>query len=401
MKHVTTTVKTRTESFLARATKSFALAAGAVVFCLLQASAADLVWYRTKAEAVAAAKASSKLIFLVNGRDTCPNTMYVKNTACETASLKKLLLSDFVVWYNDCDARYEDVWQYRSDLGTITLPLVCILDPNNMNKYLARHTGFAMASEIETLIKSVVKKPGTIVVSAPVPLSVKAGNKLRMKFARQGGSDGKIAVKAKTQTSTALMGVGGSADFDYVKKVMEWGDGDTSEKYIDVPTYVQPWEGTKQLRVKLSTLATGAYAGNLVPKLEVAKIYVDLENPSKFGTVSVEPENSKPTAGQPLRLVFRRAGGSSWPIAVKYKVQTSTAIAGVDFEYMKDVVTWGNGESGVKYVEIPTYASGAGKTLRVKLSTLTQGAYQGCVTPHVKEAKVYIPLYDCNTCFDK
>ena len=71
MKHVTTTVKTRNESFLARATKSFALAAGAVVFCLLQASAADLVWYRTKAEAVAAAKASSKLIFLVNGRDTC------------------------------------------------------------------------------------------------------------------------------------------------------------------------------------------------------------------------------------------------------------------------------------------------------------------------------------------
>jgi uncharacterized repeat protein (TIGR02543 family) len=235
-----------------------------------------------------------------------------------------------------------------------------------------------------------VAKPGTIVASAPMPLSVKAGETLRMKFARQGGSDGKIAVKAKTQTSTALMGVDGSADFDYVKEILEWGDGEASEKYIDVPTYVKPWEGTKQLRVKLSTLATGAYAGNLVPKLEVAKIYVDLENPSKFGTVSVTAENQ--VAGEPLRLAFRRAGGSSWPIAVKYKVQTSTAVAGVDFEYVKDVITWGDGESGVKYVEVPTYKSGSGKTLRVKLSTLTQGAYLGCVTPHVKNAKVYVPL---------
>ena len=234
--------------------------------------------------------------------------------------------------------------------------------------------------------------PGTIVASAPVPLSVEAGNVLHMTFSRVGGNKGSIAVKAKTQTSTALMGTNGSADFDYIKTVMTWADGDSSTRTIHVPTYVQPWEGTKMLRVKLSTLATGAYAGNLVPKLDQAKIYVDLENPSKFGTVSVEPLNAQPVAGQTLRLVFRRTGGNDWPIAVKYKVQTSTAVAGVDFEYMKDVLTWGDGEDGVQYVDVPTYSSGAGKQLRVKLSTLTQGAYEGCVTPHVKNAKVYVPL---------
>ena len=234
--------------------------------------------------------------------------------------------------------------------------------------------------------------PGTIVVSAPVPLSVVAGDVLRMTFSRVGGSQGSIAVKAKTQTSTALMGVDGSADFDYVKTIMEWRDGDSSTRTIDIPTYIQPWEGTKMLRVKLSTLATGQYAGNLVPKLDVAKIYVDLENPSQFGTVSVEPEAAAPVAGQPLRLMFRRTGGSDWPIAVKYKVQTSTAIAGTDFEYMKNVLTWGDGESDEKVVEVPTYPSAAGKQLRVKLSTLTQGEYTGCVTPHVRNTKVYVPL---------
>ncbi len=235
--------------------------------------------------------------------------------------------------------------------------------------------------------------PGTIVATAPIPLSVVAGDVLRMTFSRTGGSDGSIAVKAKTQTSTALMGVNGTADFDYVKQVLEWTAGDDSDRYLDIPTYVQPWEGTKRLRVKLSTLATGAYAGNLVPKLEVAKIYVELENPSRFGTVSVEPELAAPVAGEPLRLVFRRKGGSGWPIAVKYKVQTSTAIAGQDFEYMKGVVTWGDGEDYDQEIEVPTYPSAAGKQLRVKLSTLTQGDYVGCVTPYVKNAKVYVPLW--------
>ncbi len=234
---------------------------------------------------------------------------------------------------------------------------------------------------------------GTIVVSAPVPLSVEAGDVLHMTFSRVGGNQGSIAVKAKTQTSTALMGVGGSADFDYVKTVMTWADGDSTTRTIDVPTYVQPWEGTKQLRVKLSTLATGTYAGNLVPNVPMAKIYVDLENPSKFGTVSVAPQVANPVAGNKLRLVFRRTGGSDWPIAVKYKVQTSTAVAGVDFDYVKDVVVWNNGEDDVQYVDVQTYPSAAGKQLRVKLSTLTQGAYEGCVTPHVENAKVYIPLY--------
>ena len=232
--------------------------------------------------------------------------------------------------------------------------------------------------------------PGRIVVRSVGPVT--AGDTFRMVISRVGGSEGSIAVKAKTQTSTALMGVDGSADFDYVKEILEWGDGDTSDRYIDIPTYIQPWEGTKMLRVKLATLATGLYSGNLVPKLDMAKIYVDLENPSQFGTVSVEPEEGTPVAGEPLRLVFRREEGCDWPIAVKYKVQTSTAIAGQDFEYMKDVIYWDDGEDDERVIEVPTYPSAAGKQLRVKLSTLTQGEYTGCVTPHVRNAKVYVPL---------
>lgn len=242
--------------------------------------------------------------------------------------------------------------------------------------------------------------PGKIVVTAPDPLSVVAGETLRLTFSRTGGSDGSIAVKAKTQTSTALMGVNGSADFDYVKGVLEWADGDDSDRYLDIPTYVQPWEGVRMLRVKLATLATGAYDGNLTPALAESKVYADIESPVAFGTVSVEPESAAPVAGEPLRLVFRRVGGSDYPVAVKYKVQTSTAIAGQDFEYMKGVVTWGDGEDDDKEIEVPTYPSAAGKQLRVKLSTLTQGDHAGCVSPHVANTKVYVTFNGCDTCFD-
>ncbi len=356
---------------------------------------ADLVWYRRKTEALAAAKAASKRILLLNGRDTCGSTMNVKNRVCEQPRVKKILRRDYVLWYNDCDEHYMDVWAYRSDLSMYALPLLCVLDPYNDSTYIVRSTGSKSEDSFIEFLDSqpAWRGPGTIVVSAPTPLSVLAGNTLRITFARVGGNKGSIAVKAKTQTSTALMGVGGSADFDYIKTVLTWKEGDTSTRYIDIPTYVQPWEGVKMLRVKLSTLATGTYAGNLTPALAPSKIYANIESPCAFGTVSVAPVEDSPKAGEPLKLVFRRTGGSDWPIAVKYKVQTSTAIAGTDFDYMKDVITWDHGEDHEQFLEVPTYPSAAGKTLRIKLSTLTQGAYEGYVTPHVKSAKVYVSLW--------
>ncbi len=248
-------------------------------------------------------------------------------------------------------------------------------------------------AESKVYAEMTTPNPGTITVTAPDPLSVTAGDVLHMTFSRSGGSDGKIAVKAKTQTSTAMMGTNGSADFDYVKKTLEWNDGDATDRYLDIPTYVQPWEGVRMLRVKLATLATGTYAGNLTPVLADSKIYAEIESPVAFGTVYVAPDTANPQAGEPLRLVFRRVGGSDCPIAVKYKVQTSTAIAGVDFVYKKGVVTWGDGEYGDQVVEVPTYPSAAGKQLRVKLSTLTQGDYAGHVIPRLNSAKIYVPLY--------
>ena len=251
--------------------------------------------------------------------------------------------------------------------------------------------------------ESTAQNPGTVVATAPDPLEVTAGETLKVVFSRIGGNDGSIAVKVKTQSSTAIMGVDGSADFDYAKATLEWADGETDDKVFEVKTtaVTEPGED-KQLRLKLSTLATGAYAGNLTPALAESKIYVPIRNPINAGTIVVASPNPRQVvAGETLKVVFSRIGGSNGSIAVKVKTQSSTAIMGVDgsadFDYAKATLEWADGETDDKVFEVKTTACAkfeANKQLRLKLSTLATGAYAGNLTPTLAESKVYFTIWN-------
>lgn len=245
--------------------------------------------------------------------------------------------------------------------------------------------------------------PGTVYVSSS--RTVSAGNTLYLTLTRSGGSTGAIAVKYKSQTSTGICG----QDFDYVKDVLTWGDGDTSSRTIAVPTHVNTSTAyPKMLRVKLSTLTTGDYAGYVAPKLSESKIYATIEGNFNPGTIKVtkavsmgslmatsisEPWVVHP--GDTLRLRLSRVGGSDGSIAVKYKTQTSTGICGEDFDYVKDILTWSNGDSSDRTIDIQTY-NNSWKSypllLRVKLSTLATGAYSGNLVPDLAPSKIYAEM---------
>ena len=251
--------------------------------------------------------------------------------------------------------------------------------------------------------ESSAQQPGVIVASAPDPLEVTAGNTLKVVFSRTGGSNGSIAVKVKTQSSTAIMGTNGSADFDYANQILKWADGDTADKVFNVKTTAcKKPAPDKMLRLKLSTLATGKYAGNLTPKLAESKIYVPIRNPLNAGTITlVSPNPRQVMAGETLKAVFRRVGGSNGSIAVKVKTQTSTAVMGTngsaDFDYAKEVLVWADGETGDKVFEVktmPCKSFAANKQLRLKLSTLATGAYAGNFTPALAESKIYVTIWN-------
>ena len=85
----------------------------------------------------------------------------MKTLVCEHSDVKPFL-SDFVLWYNDCDAQGAEVWSYATGLGTYTLPLVCVIDPSKPNTFISRKTGYMEPEILAAILTSLPKWPPEI-----------------------------------------------------------------------------------------------------------------------------------------------------------------------------------------------------------------------------------------------
>jgi hypothetical protein len=113
-----------------------------MVFAGSSAFADNLVWQTSKTAAISLAKSQGKKILLLAGRETCGNCKYMKYTLCESASppIKSLIGQYFVPWFSDVDNSTE-WYPYSSGLGSFSLPLISVIDPNDSDAYLDRTTG--------------------------------------------------------------------------------------------------------------------------------------------------------------------------------------------------------------------------------------------------------------------
>lgn len=112
------------------------------------------IWYTTRAEAFAEARRTGKKVFMICGRDTCGNTMYTKNVACEDPMVKPTLVAKCVLWYTNCDTQ-EDENSYYWPNGSFALPVVCVIDPANEYGYIVRVTGLQWPGNIASLLTHV------------------------------------------------------------------------------------------------------------------------------------------------------------------------------------------------------------------------------------------------------
>ena len=122
-------------------------------------------WFTRRDEALAEAKRTGKKVFLIRGRDTCGNTMFTKNTSCEDPAVKAKLIAKCVLWYCNIDGAYGDESKrYKSESST--LPLVCVIDPNDAEHFLKRSNGPLTADQVLALIADIpypaVSGPGTV-----------------------------------------------------------------------------------------------------------------------------------------------------------------------------------------------------------------------------------------------
>jgi hypothetical protein len=112
-------------------------------------ASAELVWQTSKETAVSMARDQGKDILLLAGRikllgglQDCPNCEYMIKTVFESTSppIKALIEEEYILWYSDWDTSRESR-VYASGLGeTFTLPLICIIDPNDSDTYVDRTT---------------------------------------------------------------------------------------------------------------------------------------------------------------------------------------------------------------------------------------------------------------------
>lgn len=241
------------------------------------------------------------------------------------------------------------------------------------------------------------KAAGTVKVVDGGGVAV-AGEPFSLTIARLGGSDGRIAVKVKTQPGTAL------ADVDYVHSntTFVWEDGDDSTRVFDIVTKDSGSHDDKTFNIKMTSLTTDAYSDCETPVIPTKKTYLTLTTKHPAGSVVMtSPARRSVEVGGTFKAVFSRVGGSSGRIAVKVKTQDAnvvagmTAVAGQDFNFAKDVLVWEDGDVSDKTFDVeiaPVETYGDFKTFRLKLSALTTGEYDGCLVPSLPDPKIVVTI---------
>ncbi len=119
----------------------------------ISGQADPIVWTESRAQALEAARNSGKLILLLAGRDTCGNCQYMKNTVCESPSVRQVIDANYVGWYCVVDTSTE-WYSYAAGLGSFTLPLICVIDPGDSTTYLDRSISTQSAAYFKDRLSS-------------------------------------------------------------------------------------------------------------------------------------------------------------------------------------------------------------------------------------------------------
>jgi len=125
--------------------------------------AGELKWEKSVTSAFYKAMSEKKKIVLFVGRNSCGKCRYMRTQVFESVKppVKTLLENNFVLWFSDVDESTE--WhRTATDLKEISLPLICIIDPDSGKVYEDRTTGMEHAPDFYSrLLKHVGKTEGS------------------------------------------------------------------------------------------------------------------------------------------------------------------------------------------------------------------------------------------------
>jgi uncharacterized delta-60 repeat protein len=253
--------------------------------------------------------------------------------------------SDFVatsgtLTWNDGDA----------DDKTIEIELTDDPDPEAHESFLlslTSPTGGAVlaASEATTVIRN-AEGPGTLTFNPFFwALSGNEGESdIQVEVYRISGSDGEVGVSYEIINSgNATLG----EDF-VVSGTLAWADGDSAPKVIDVD-YLEDdvVEARESFRIELTAPTGGATVSSSSYRISM------FINDNEAGFLLPGGTQAVSERGGSVQIVVSKRDPLNHAASVDFATSDGTAVAGSDYLATSGTLTWADGESGGKIIEIP------------------------------------------------
>ncbi|WAK00370.1 autotransporter family protein [Methylobacter sp. YRD-M1] len=198
-----------------------------------------------------------------------------------------------------------------------------------------------------------------------------SGGSITITATRANGSDGPASVNFSTANGSAVAG----QDFDAVSGTLNWANGESGPKSIVIP--IRPDSTVEQdetLTLTLSNPSAGLSLGT-------SSATVTILDDDSAGTVNLDSATYSVNESAGLVTVSAtRSNGSSGSVTVDYSASNGTAIAGQDFDAVAGALSWADGESGTKSIDIPIIADALtepNETFTVDLSNPTNALALG------------------------
>jgi uncharacterized delta-60 repeat protein len=190
------------------------------------------------------------------------------------------------------------------------------------------------------------------------------------------------------EVSVTLTPIAGTAtateDFDPDPITLFWGGGNAGAKTVAIAVVddsVQ--EGPESFIVELSNPTGGAVIGE--PSRMTITIEASDQGPpppppadaGRLGFLGAGTLHSVAEGSGAIHVPIFRSNGLMGKVSVHYETIAETATPGLDFTAKSDTVTWGDGETGIKFIDVDLSdddLAESDETFSIRLSNPTGGA---------------------------
>ena len=188
---------------------------------------------------------------------------------------------------------------------------------------------------------------GTISFVSSAVTVAEADTSVDLIVMRSSGADGSVSVDYTLLAGTAQLG----SDVVDQSGTLQWDSGDDSNRVIQVQINAdtQP-ESDEQFSVVL----TNALPLGDALQIDVGQATVTITDSTRTGFIQVQSQTvTVQESSAEAVVVIERIEGSDGSASVDYTLIAQSATAGEDYTEVSGTLTWNDGESGIRTVQIP------------------------------------------------